>query len=103
MILHIRYTSVITGAILLGMSILTPRVPESAAIHALGIGAAGTMILVVMTRATKRHTGRRRFGDSLTSSDLPPGGAGGRKPCRDRLEFGFDAGAHECCGRPLDR
>jgi uncharacterized protein involved in response to NO len=47
MILHIRYTSVITGAILLGMSILTPRVPESAAIHALGIGAAGTMILVV--------------------------------------------------------
>lgn len=33
-------------------------VPESMALHALGAGAAATMILAVMTRATLGHTGR---------------------------------------------
>ncbi len=33
-------------------------VPEVAALHALGAGAIGTMILAVMTRATLGHTGR---------------------------------------------
>jgi uncharacterized protein involved in response to NO len=32
--------------------------PEAMALHALGAGAAGTMILAVMTRATLGHTGR---------------------------------------------
>ncbi|MCK6450132.1 MAG: NnrS family protein [Alphaproteobacteria bacterium] len=33
-------------------------VPEAMALHALGAGAIGTMILAVMTRATLGHTGR---------------------------------------------
>ena len=35
-----------------------PTVPETAALHALTIGAIGTMTLAVMTRASLGHTGR---------------------------------------------
>ena len=66
-ILHIGYAWVIAGAALLGLSLLTNRVPESAAIHALTVGAIGTMILAVMTRATRGHTGRPLTADRLTS------------------------------------
>ena len=66
-ILHIGYAWVIAGAALLGLSLLTSRVPESAAIHALTVGASGTMILAVMTRATRGHTGRPLTADRPTS------------------------------------
>lgn len=46
---------------------LTPAVPQSAAIHALTAGAAGTMILAVMTRATRGHTGHALRADRATS------------------------------------
>ena len=42
-------------------------VPQSAAIHALTVGAIGTMILAVMTRATRGHTGRALSADRITS------------------------------------
>ena len=41
-------------------------VPVSAAIHALTAGAIGTMILAVMTRATRGHTGRDLSADRVT-------------------------------------
>ncbi|HKU54301.1 MAG TPA: NnrS family protein [Rhizomicrobium sp.] len=66
-ILHIGYAWVIAGAALLGLSLLTSRIPQSAAIHALTVGASGTMILAVMTRATRGHTGRPLAADRLTS------------------------------------
>ena len=46
------------GAGLLGLSMLDADLPQSAAIHALTAGAIGTMILAVMTRVTRGHTGR---------------------------------------------
>jgi uncharacterized protein involved in response to NO len=47
--------------------VLDLGVPESAAIHALTAGAAATMILAVMTRATRGHTGRELVADRATS------------------------------------
>lgn len=58
LILHIGYLWIPIGLLLLGLSILSPAVPRSAAVHALTAGAMTTMILAVMTRATLGHTGR---------------------------------------------
>ena len=58
LILHIGYLWIPTGLLLLGLSIIWPAVPRSAAVHALTAGAMTTMILAVMTRATLGHTGR---------------------------------------------
>ena len=58
LILHVGYAWVPIGLALLGVSILSSAVPESAAVHALTAGAMATMILAVMTRATLGHTGR---------------------------------------------
>ena len=41
--------------------------PASAAIHALTAGAIGTMILAMMTRATRGHVGRELSADRITS------------------------------------
>ena len=56
------------GLILLGLNGLHPAVPASAAMHALTVGAIGTMILAVMTRATLGHTGRPLRADGVTVS-----------------------------------
>ena len=57
-ILHIGYAWVVVGLIMLGAAVLLPAlIPYPAGIHALGAGAIGTMILAVMTRATRGHTG----------------------------------------------
>jgi len=66
LILHIGYGWVILGAAMLGLSVLTTWVPEGAAIHALTVGAIGTMILAVMSRATRGHTGRPLTADAPT-------------------------------------
>lgn len=58
LILHVGYAWLGAGVILLGLSLLLPSVPLSAAIHALTAGAIATMTLAVMTRATRGHTGR---------------------------------------------
>ena len=56
------------GTALLGLSMLYPDVPLTAAVHALTAGAIGTMTLAVMTRATRGHTGRELSADSVTST-----------------------------------
>jgi len=66
LILHVGYAWVPIGLGLLGGSILTAAVPESAAVHALTAGAMATMILAVMTRATLGHTGRELKADRAT-------------------------------------
>jgi uncharacterized protein involved in response to NO len=66
LILHIGYGWVVIGATLLGLSVLTSSIPETAAIHALTVGAIATMILAVMSRATRGHTGRPLTADSST-------------------------------------
>ncbi|XSG82154.1 MAG: NnrS family protein [Methyloligella sp. ZOD6] len=57
-VLHLGYAWLAAGLILLGGAVLVPdAIPYSAGLHALTAGAIGTMILAVMTRATRGHTG----------------------------------------------
>jgi uncharacterized protein involved in response to NO len=57
-ILHAGYGWLVFGFALLGLSGVVPLVPHSAAVHALTVGAIGTMTLAVMTRATLGHGGQ---------------------------------------------
>jgi uncharacterized protein involved in response to NO len=68
LVLHVGYAWLALGAALLGASMLWVAIPQSAAIHALTAGAIGTMILAVMTRATRGHTGRPLAADVATSA-----------------------------------
>ncbi len=68
LVLHVGYAWLALGAGLLGLSVLDAAVPQSAAIHALTAGAIGTMILAVMTRATRGHTGRALSADRATGA-----------------------------------
>lgn len=63
LILHIGYLWMIVGAALLGLAVMTTAVPQSAAVHALTAGAIGTMVLAVMTRVCRGHTGRPLTAD----------------------------------------
>ena len=58
LILHIGYGWLAFGLMLLGVNGLFDVLPATAALHALTVGAIGTMTLAVMTRATLGHTGR---------------------------------------------
>jgi uncharacterized protein involved in response to NO len=66
-ILHVGYAWIPVGLLLLGLSIIEPGIPRSAAIHALTTGAIATMILAVMTRATLGHTGRELSANAPTA------------------------------------
>lgn len=68
LVLHVGYAWLAVGAGLLGASLLTERLPLSAAIHALTVGAIGTIILAVMTRATRGHTGQTLTADRATKA-----------------------------------
>lgn len=65
-ILHVGYGWVAIGFLLAGLAILTSHVPPIAAIHAFAAGAVGTMVLAVMTRATRGHTGAPLSADRGT-------------------------------------
>jgi uncharacterized protein involved in response to NO len=67
-VLHAGYAWLVLGSALLGLATLGLWVPQSAAIHALTVGAVGTMILAVMTRATRGHTGRDLSADRATAA-----------------------------------
>jgi uncharacterized protein involved in response to NO len=57
-VLHLGYGWLALGFLILGLVGLAPVLPETAALHALTVGAIGTMTLAVMTRASLGHTGR---------------------------------------------
>lgn len=67
-ILHVGYLWVVAAAALLGGAMLVPAVPEAAAVHAGTSGAIGTMVLAVMTRVTRGHTGRPLQADAATTA-----------------------------------
>jgi uncharacterized protein involved in response to NO len=67
-VLHVGYVWLALGSLLLGLATLGLDVPQSAAIHALTAGAIGTMILGVMTRVTRGHTGRALSADCATAA-----------------------------------
>lgn len=57
-VLHLGYAWLAFGLLILGGTVLLPTtIPDVAGMHALTAGAIGTMILAVMTRATRGHTG----------------------------------------------
>ncbi|HZD25711.1 MAG TPA: NnrS family protein [Alphaproteobacteria bacterium] len=66
--LHLGYAWVPVGFAVLAVSILHPAFPPSSALHALTVGAIGTMTLAVMTRAIRGHTGRPLSADGVTTA-----------------------------------
>lgn len=64
-ILHAGYAWLALALLLLGASLLSATIPQSAALHALTAGAIGTMTLAVMTRASLGHTGREIVADRV--------------------------------------
>jgi uncharacterized protein involved in response to NO len=58
LVLHLGYGWLALGLVLLGLNGLWPALPETTALHALTVGAVGTMTLAVMTRASLGHTGQ---------------------------------------------
>ena len=68
LILHVGYAWLPVWQALMALAIFAPRVFDSAtAMHALTAGAAGTMTLAVMTRASLGHSGRPLTANRLTS------------------------------------
>jgi uncharacterized protein involved in response to NO len=57
-ILHVGYAWVCLGVALLGFAVVGASIPIASALHALTVGAIGTMLLAVMTRVSLGHTGR---------------------------------------------
>jgi uncharacterized protein involved in response to NO len=68
LILHVGYGWLALGLLLLGLNDLIGLLPETAALHALTVGAVGTMTLAVMTRASLGHTGRPLTAGSVTKA-----------------------------------
>ncbi|MDP2324300.1 MAG: NnrS family protein, partial [Gammaproteobacteria bacterium] len=66
LILHVAYAWLPIGFLLLGFVALGLPMPRSAALHALTMGAVGTMILAVTTRVALGHTGRPLTAAPLT-------------------------------------
>ena len=65
-ILHVGYAWLAVGLILRGVAELTDVIPIDAGIHALTLGAAGSMILGMMSRVSLGHTGRSIVPAPLT-------------------------------------
>ena len=57
-ILHLGYAWLAFGLALLGLNGFFDWLPATAGLHALTVGAVGTMTLAVMTRASLGHSGR---------------------------------------------
>jgi len=64
-ILHVGYSWLVLGVLLLGLSIFD-IVPLASAVHALTAGAIAVMILAVMPRVTLGHTGRELTANRAT-------------------------------------
>ena len=65
-VLHVGYAWLALGSAVLGLATLGFYVPQSAGVHALTAGAIGTMVLAVMTRVARGHTGRELSADRET-------------------------------------
>jgi len=67
LILHVGYVFVSLGFLLIGAAALD-LVPADAGTHAWMVGAAGTMTLAVMTRASLGHTGNALIASPVTQA-----------------------------------
>jgi uncharacterized protein involved in response to NO len=68
LILHIGYVWLAFGLLLLGLNGVLTIVPPAAALHALTVGAIGTMTVAVMTRASLGHTGHSLSAGPITKA-----------------------------------
>ena len=68
LILHTGYAWLALGLLLLGLNGVFQIVQQAAALHALTVGAIGTMTLAVMTRASLGHTGRPLSAGPITKA-----------------------------------
>ena len=68
LVLHVGYAWLALGLMLLGLDRLVEFLPATAALHALTVGAIGTMTLAVMTRASLGHTGRTLAAGPVTQT-----------------------------------
>jgi uncharacterized protein involved in response to NO len=68
LILHVGYGWLALGLLLLGLNGFTDILPATTALHALTVGAVGTMTLAVMTRASLGHTGRPLSAGPVTKA-----------------------------------
>lgn len=66
--LHIGYAWLAAGLFFVGLNEFAHFMPQTSALHALTVGAIGTMTLAVMTRATLGHTGRPLTAGPITSA-----------------------------------
>ncbi len=66
LVLHLGYGWLALGLLLMGANGLFAVAAPTAPLHALTVGAIGTMTLAVMTRATRGHTGRPLAADRGT-------------------------------------
>jgi uncharacterized protein involved in response to NO len=57
-VLHLGYGWLVVGLLMKGLADATGLLPATAALHALTVGAVGTMLMGVMSRASLGHTGR---------------------------------------------
>ena len=67
-VLHLGYAWLPLGLLLLALSGWFLRLPQTAALHALTVGAVGTMTLAVMTRASLGHCGQPVLAGAGTTS-----------------------------------
>jgi uncharacterized protein involved in response to NO len=67
-VLHLGYGWLPFGLLLLGLNGFVPFLPQTTALHALTVGAIGTMTLAVMTRASLGHTGRALIAGPRTTA-----------------------------------
>jgi uncharacterized protein involved in response to NO len=68
LILHIGYAWLALGLLLLALNGAFNIVPRAVALHALTVGAIGTMTLAVMTRASLGHTGHPLSAGPVTKA-----------------------------------
>ena len=67
MILHAGYLWLVLALAALAVNVLVPSLlPGASALHVLTAGSMGVMMLAVMTRATRGHTGRPLLADRTT-------------------------------------
>ena len=67
-VLHLGYGWLSLGFLLLALNGFRPVMPATTALHALTVGAIGTMTLAVMTRASLGHTGRPLAAGKATTA-----------------------------------
>jgi len=66
LVLHLGYAWLVVGLALKGASAFLAALPETTALHALTVGAVGTMMMAVMSRAALGHTGRKLVAHPVT-------------------------------------